>query len=536
VILRTAWLERPGAALLLVSLALIVTAGAMGLIEPTETRYAEVAREMRASGDYLIPRLNDIPHFHKPALAYWAVAAGFAVAGENEWGARLPSTLAAIATLALVPVLARRRFGALAIPPGVAAWALGSSLFFFVLGRSVATDPYLALSVTAFWTFAPSPWALAALGLGFFAKGPVAFVPTVLVVLVAALWGRDKGTLRLLGPGWGWLLFALVALPWYLIVVLRVPGLLDYFLGNQIWERYATRVHHRGGPPWYFVGVLVAGALPWTPALLAGIARLARERARIEAKLLLAWLVVPLVFFSFSGSKLPSYLLPCLPAVALIAGAGLRVGGRVVRWTTAGLLVAIALAGWILGPAALGRAMGLPPTAGSVALPLPAHLALACLLYAATWFARGKAAEGALLALFAWTSLFVAAARFEGPLGSPRPLARLIAENRRAAEPLVEYARFNAGVPFYLKERARLLEVPRETAFDDPALHPEIFVTRDSLRWMVTRGRVWILGPVRQTRALADSLGLDLTPTAYWRRDMLGFLSAERRRRDPDAH
>src|SRR5439155_290350 len=83
-------LDRTRAALLFLALALLATAGLVGLFEPTGTRYAEIAREMRASGDFLVPRLDGIPHFHKPPLAYWLTAAGFAACGVNEWGARLP--------------------------------------------------------------------------------------------------------------------------------------------------------------------------------------------------------------------------------------------------------------------------------------------------------------------------------------------------------------------------------------------------------------------------------------------------------------
>jgi 4-amino-4-deoxy-L-arabinose transferase len=521
--LGVAALERPAVAVALVALLLLGTAGALGLLEPTETRYAEIAREMHASGDYLVPRLDGIPHFHKPPLAYWATAAGFAALGQNEWGARLPATLAAILTLLLTVSIARRRF-APTVAPAAAVWTLGGSALFFALGRSVATDPYLMLAVAAFWAWAPSPWALAALGVGFFAKGPVVFIPTVLAVLVAALAGRDRAALKLLGPAWGWWITAVVALPWYLLVVARTPGLIEYLFGNQIWQRYTTTVHHRGGPPWYFLAVLIAGAIPWTPALIAGLGRLWRERAHEESRLLLAWLLVPLVFFSFSGSKLPSYLLPCAPAIALIAARGVAPAGRATRWAGATLLAGIAVAGWGIGPRALGTALGVhPPTAAR--LPLSAHVALACLLYAATWLARGRTAGGGLLVVFGWTSLLLTAAAYEGVVGSPRPLVHVLAENRAPGEPVVECGRFNAGVPFYLREPVRLHDVEREIEFDDPARHPALFVSRDSIAALASRGRVWVLGPGATLQTLADSLHLPLTRTAEWRRDVLGVLA-----------
>lgn len=516
--------DRPLLGLIVVALALIATAGAIGLLEPTETRYAEIAREMRASGDYLVPRLDGLPHFHKPPLAYWTLCAGMAVFGENEWGARLPMTLIAVAALALTAALARRRFAALGISPGLAVWTLGASIYFLLIGRSVASDPVLALAVAGFWALAPSPWALAALGAGFLAKGPVVFVSTVAAVLAAAAWGRERSSLRLLGPGWGWLLFGAVALPWYLVVVSRTPGLARYFLVDQLWERYTTEVHQRGGSPGYFIAVLLVGALPWTPALIVGAWRLWRERAHAEARLLACWLLVPLIFLSFSGSKLPAYLLPSAPAAALIAAYGLQRQGRAVAWSGAALLGLVAIAGWWLGPRALAHAVGIEANT-STSLPLPAHAGLVCMAYAALCLALARPVRAALLFVFGFLALTAALAPYEGPLGSPRPLARTLAENRAPREPVVEFARFNAGLSFYLRERVGLLEVPRETVFAGEALPPDPRLTRAALVALASRGRVWILGPHEKTPELASALGLRYQRLARWRKDDLGFVT-----------
>jgi 4-amino-4-deoxy-L-arabinose transferase-like glycosyltransferase len=294
---------------------------------------------------------------------------------------------------------------------------------------------------------------------------------------------------------------------------------------NQLWERYTTHVHHRGGPPWYFAGVLLSGALPWTPALLAGCARLWRERRQAEARLLGSWLLAPLIFFSFSGSKLPAYLLPCLPAMAMIAALGIGTGGRAVHWSGAVLLAGLAGAGWAFGPHALGRAIGLVAP-GTVSLPLPAQVGLVCLAYAATWLARARPVPAAVLVVLGVTALFVALAPYDGLLGSPRAVARVLAENRSPGEPVVEFARFNAGLPFYLGEPVRLLEVPRETTFEHLARPGNMFVTRDSLKALATlRGRVWLLGPRGATSDLASSLGLKYQGITRWKDQALGFVS-----------
>jgi len=513
------------AALMVLGALLLATAGALGLFESTETRYAEIAREMLTGGNWLIPFLDGLHHFHKPPLAYWATAAGFAAFGVNGWGARVPAALAALATLAFTTRIARRFAPSLEVTPGIAVWILGSSLMFFVLGRSLATDPFLTAAVAGFWALAPSPIALGLLGAGFLAKGPVVLALTALPLLAAAAWERRPELLGWLGPRRGWALFALIALPWYLLVVARTPGLLAYFLRHQLWERYATTVHQRGGPPWYFVAVLIGGLLPWTPALLAGISRAWRARERREARLLLCWLGAPLVFFSLSGSKLPSYLLPCLPAAALLAALGLAGGARATRRGIAALLAGIALAGWVLGPAWIGRGAGLVPPV-PVPLPPAAHVALVFMAAAAGLMLLARPAGAALLVALSWTALVVAAAPYEGALGSPRPLARLLIENRAGEEPVVEYGRFNAGLPFYLGRTVRLLDVPREAGFEDPARLRDVLLTPDSLVALVGRApRVWLLGPESRSAALAATLGLHYQPMARWQRLALASVS-----------
>jgi 4-amino-4-deoxy-L-arabinose transferase-like glycosyltransferase len=321
-------LERPRTVLVLAAFALLATAGAIDLIEPTEARYAQIAQEMRRTGDYLTPHLNGLAYYHKPPFAYWTVAASFAAFGENARAARIPVALATMASLAFLLLAVRRRFGALVDSETVPLWVYATAILPFAVGRTLATDPFLTAAVLGYWALAPSPLAIALLGVGFFIKGPVVFVSTVLPVLAAAWWGRDRSTLRLLGPASGWVLCALVALPWYVIEALKTPGLVGYLLGYQLWDRYTTTVHGRPGPPWYFVAVALAGALPWTPALIAGIARVFARRAREDARLLLCWLLVPIAFLTPSGSKLPAYVLPCFGAVSILAGAGLERGRR----------------------------------------------------------------------------------------------------------------------------------------------------------------------------------------------------------------
>ncbi|HET9327563.1 MAG TPA: phospholipid carrier-dependent glycosyltransferase [Candidatus Eisenbacteria bacterium] len=511
---RRAGLEHPRVAILLIGLLLIGSGGWIGLIEPTEARYAEIAREMLASGDWLTPRLDGLHHFHKPPLAYWAAAAGMAAVGVNEWGARLMALLANVATIALAAWIASRRFAALMIDSGRTAWVLGTMLLFAVIGRGLATDPFLAATVALYWALAPSTLALAALGLGFMTKGPVVFIHTLLPVLVAALWARDRRFLALLGPRRGWIVFALIGLPWYVAVVSMNSGLLGYFLGHQVVARVASVTHDRGGPPYYFVLVLLAGAAPWTMATLVGIARTWRDRADPEARLLLAWLLAPVIFLSFSGSKLPSYLLPCFPAAALLAARGLDSG--LARWGAMVTLAGMALYGaFELFEAGVTRgAMG-PLALGACVVWLLGALAAA----------RGRMTLAALGSALAMAALAIALAPYDSQLGSPRRIAALLAEHRRG-EPVVEINHFTSALPFYLRERVWLLEVAREKNFDPPETLPAVLATRDSLRlWAERHGRVWTFGPERPSREIATAIGLDFVSIASWRTETLGFMT-----------
>lgn len=445
---------------LLPACAIAASCGWLGLIEPTETRYAEIAREMLVGHDWFIPRLNGIPHFHKPPLAYWASATGMALLGVNEWGARLGAALAAGFVLWCTARIGRQAGGALA------PVFLASSVLFFALSHQLASDIFLAAAVAGFYAAVLDPrsraslWPFVALGAGFMAKGPVALVLTVAPALLAAAWARDGSLARWLASLRGWLVFALIGLPWYLFVLARTPGLLDYFLHRQIWERYATTVHQRGGPVYYFLVVVVVGMLPWTWAALrvwgrAALAARPRGEGRQAEALLASWVALPLVFFSFSGSKLPAYVLPILPALAVLAS----------RW-----------------PSEARRG----------------H-----------WLRIGAVALAVFLALLA------AATPFDSRLGSPRSLVRQLEDFRRPGEHVVEYGVFNAGVPFYLAETVPMLEVERDLGFGSPEAHARAILTRHDLSDMVnTQGRAWVVGKEPAVQALALALGFKATRMA----------------------
>jgi 4-amino-4-deoxy-L-arabinose transferase-like glycosyltransferase len=299
--------------------------GSVGFIGPDEPRYAAVARDMVATGDYITPRFNGMPWFEKPVLTYWMTAIGYALFGQNEWGARFPSALGATLSVFAVYLAGWRLWGWKA--GIIAAMVAASSVGFVAFAHAASTDMPLtacltiALACFLVGTIEAEPmrrrWFYgfyAALGLGALAKGPIAFVlPGMSLALFIALrreWGEWKkwhpeGALIALG----------VALPWYLACTWRNGyTFIQVFLINQNFQRFTSEIHGHSRPFYFYAPVLLMLTFPWTFLLIPAL----RRRFGETEQLLGLWAIVPIVFFSFSGAKLPGYILPVVPAVALL--------------------------------------------------------------------------------------------------------------------------------------------------------------------------------------------------------------------------
>jgi 4-amino-4-deoxy-L-arabinose transferase-like glycosyltransferase len=319
------------------------------LVNPDEGRYAEIPREMVASGDWITPRLNDIKYFEKPALQYWATAAAYTLFGEHQWTARLWSALTGFLGVLMVFFTGRRLFGAQA--GWYAALVLGSSLLWVLVGHVNTLDMglsfFLAAAVCAFLLAqhdaaaerARSRWMLAAwaaLALALLSKGLIGLVLPGAALVIYILLERDwrlPGRLRLAA---GFALFLVLTLPWFVAVSLANPEFFHFFFIHEHFERFLTKQHGRYEPPHYFIPVLLAGMLPWTLTLIDALARAWKPDPRQHfqpQRFLLLWSAVVFVFFSASSSKLLPYILPMFPALALLIGARLtRLRKRALAW------------------------------------------------------------------------------------------------------------------------------------------------------------------------------------------------------------
>ena len=335
--------------------------GGMGLVGPDEPRYAAVAREMYLSGDYVTPRLYGAPWFEKPVLLYWLVSLSYALFGIGELGARFPSAVAATLTVFLIywcgRWLSSRETGFLA------ALILATSVGFFAFGRAASMDMILTACLTVALVFflrgrresgsARRWWFYASygfLGLGALAKGPVAFILPVLAILAFLGWRRQWSNWRSWHPE-GILVGVALAVPWYLACAwVNGYDFIQTFLINHNLERFTSTVHGHNRPVYFYIPVLVLMTFPWTFLLIPALKRRFGDSGRFIA----LWALVPFVFFSLAGSKLPGYILPIVPPIALLlARALVEPPGRMFEaavYLEAGLVVFIGVAFGFFGP------------------------------------------------------------------------------------------------------------------------------------------------------------------------------------------
>lgn len=323
-------------------LVLFSVLGVRTLVAPDEGRYAEMAREMFVSKDWITPRLNGIKYFEKPPLQTWMTALSFQLFGVGEWQARLWSCLAGLAGVGMTGWTARRLYG-----PRVGLYAaavLGSSLYWVACSQISSLDMGLAgMTTLALCCLllaqrdgaAPAErhcWMLAcwaAMALAVLSKGLVGIVLPAGALACHALAMRDPLAWRRLYPVSGGLLFLAIAAPWFVLVWMHNPEHPRFFFIHEHVERFLFKAHRREAPWWFFLALLAAGSIPWLGVLPHSLAAVRRGAGRFQPRvLLLAWVLFVLGFFSASSSKLPGYILPLFPALALLIALFLAEAGR----------------------------------------------------------------------------------------------------------------------------------------------------------------------------------------------------------------
>jgi len=326
--------------------------GSRGIWEPDEGFYGNVALRMLDSGDWWIPRLNDLIFLDKPPLHYWGMAAGMAVFGVGEWGVRSAHAVWFTAAALLVGLLARALWGR-----GSGPWATliyATMLLPFGAATVITPDTLLAFwalaAAYAYWRAFTAPsrrgqilWTLAAgvaIGLGILSKGPAMLLVVAPLFIHLALSGQARRLFswEVLAAG---ALALGIGLSWYVAVARSLPDAADYFLSNQVSGRLVGSEYHRNAT-WYgglilYLPTLLLGGLPWTPLLIFGLARGRRWwragapgqtpwrarwrelRDRPAILLLVLWTLLPLAVLMVASSRLPLYALPLFAPLALLA-------------------------------------------------------------------------------------------------------------------------------------------------------------------------------------------------------------------------
>ena len=339
---------------------LAVTAWWRPLALPDEGRYVGVAWEMLRSRHWLVPTLNGLPFFHKPPLWYWLSAAGMSAFGIHEWAARLPS-IAGAALAAWALYLFIRRWADKVRARSTLMVLLTMPLFFG--GAQYANHDMLVAAFVTMTTVAAAhalllreagePWgsslliAYALAAFGVLTKGLIGGVLPALVFAAWILSTRGWRALNLLAWWPGWLMFFLIAAPWFAAMQIRYDGFLDYFFIVQHFKRYASGGFNNARDWWFYVAALVLLTLPWSPWLARTMHRrfFAAGPQRDLRVLMAVWALVVVVFFSLPRSKLIGYILPALPPLAfLVAEAMPARSVRAVAAVAAVACVAIVIA------------------------------------------------------------------------------------------------------------------------------------------------------------------------------------------------
>ncbi|MDE2234505.1 MAG: glycosyltransferase family 39 protein [Gammaproteobacteria bacterium] len=473
------------------------------LFQTDEGRYAEIPREMLVSGDWVTPRLDGFKYFEKPALQYWTTAAAYKLFGASNWTSRLWTALTGFLGVLMTAWVGWRLFDRRT--GWCATLVLGSSIYYVIMGHFNTLDMgvsfFMCMSLFAFlmamragdlnearvsrgWMYLA--WAAAALGM--LSKGLETVVLPGLVFVIYTLVSRDWKRWKQLHWYGGLPIFLAIAAPWFVVVCVRNPDFFSYFFIYEHFDRFLTPVAHRPGGWWYFIPVLLLGLLPWLPQFLRSLFRpwrlpAADGRAGGFNHVLFLWLwcVVIFVFFSFSDSKLASYILPIFPALALLVGRELAVLRRGDALFTALICMLMAVAALWLAPLIRQDGGSLPLQLYQEILPwMIAGCGLFLLAAVVGFFLAYFRCTGTALALigtglFLSTQVISSGAQVLSPVYSGRSLARQISPWNKPDVPFYSINDYQQSLPFYLNRTLTLVAYKGELAFG---------ISRDPQKWI----------------------------------------------------
>ena len=511
------------------------TLGYRHLIPTDEGRYAEIAREMFVSGDWVTIRYNALKYFEKPPLQMWGTALAYTLFGIGDWQARLFTALSGIVGIVFTMLAAARWWGKrTAVISGLVLvsaplWNVGShfnSLDMGVAGCMTMALGALLLAQHPDATRAQQRgwmWACwASMALAVLSKGLIGVVLPGFVLVVYTLVARDWALWKRLHLVTGLIIFFAVGAPWFVLISMRNPEFAWFFFVHEHFQRFTSTVHNRNAPLWYFVPLLVAGFLPWL-AQLPSAARLTFARGETASNgfrptlMLGLWAILIFAFFSISDSKLPGYIFPIIPALAILGALVLEhTSERAWRWQLKGFL-ALALAGLAASGYVATMSSDMYPNA--VFAQFAMFLAVAFAAGAGfTWLAlrlAGKRFESVVAFACAWFLTFAAAMLGHEAFGRSMSGIDLVPAVRPWLKPDVPFyavERLDHTMPFYLGRPTIMVQEPDELAFgvkQEPAKWvptTEAFVAR----WKAGGQAVAMMGPGTYDRLTAQGVPMIL--------------------------
>lgn len=490
---RTLW-----AVLIAFLLSWFYMLGARTLVPTDEGRYAEMAREMVATGDWITLRLNGIKYFEKPPLQNWMNALTFTLFGLGDWQARLWTGLCGLIGILASSYTAFKIYGRrIAV---ITALVLGSSFYWAAMGHINTLD----MGLSGMMTLALCGLLLAqrdgasnteqrngmllcwaGMALATMSKGLIGVVLPGAVLVIYTIWTRDFGLWLRLHMGKGLLLFFAITTPWFILVWQANPEHPHFFFIHEHFQRFTSTIHKRGGAWYYFFPLLIIGIVPWLGLLLQSLWKgLAKEKSEFQAKkMLVVWSVFIFFFFSISGSKLPSYILPIFPALAILIACAIEELSSLQIKINAALLV-------VIGAASLFFA-GKIGDLSKHAYEVPFYAAMVPWAYGAA----GIAFAGGLLALFlskdkrdlsimtlavtaylAGQVVFIGHDRW-GKYSAGYYHVPAIQAELKNDTPIYAVGRYEQSLPFYLQRTTILVEHPDEMAFG-LSIQPELWIPK----------------------------------------------------------
>ena len=514
--------------------------GRPALWEPDEGRYAEIAREMVASSDYVTPRDDFELYFEKPPLVYWAEAAAIHVFGVNEFAVRLPAALFSVGQVVVTAALAEAILGAM--PGFLAALVLALMPLFYGFAKFATLDPALAFFLTAalaafymaardgpFSRSSSRNWMLlsaAMLAFGTLTKGPVALI---LGGAIPFVWLAIEGRLREIAQmplASCFVLYAAIVLPWFVLMESRNPGFLSFFFIHEHLERYVSSTEHGWGP-WFFIPIVIGGAWPWIFFVPLGWSAMHSDDGTLGARdsrdshsfarFLAIWFLVVFVFFSIPRSKLGSYILPALPPLAIFAGCGLMRLSALEAAPRRWLLAAIGIASFVLAEVPIllfeGQLASISPALGFDGVLTATVIvsgATAAYLLARTDSRVSYAIPALVIAMFATVPLAARVREDASSISTYRNLANVTRPYLTDDCALASYRHYIQSVPFYTNHRetrveywGELSEVPSPAGNKSPYLISSEARLRDA--WASDKCMV-LIANARDLQSLQDSL------------------------------